>query len=317
MKVELVLKTITPLHIGNGESITPLEFLYDKEEKRIHIYNFDSIVEGLKKRNLLLPFSSRLKRTPRHKETLTLDKILSENPLLRKAFREIQPAYSIPAEIKFDKDKNIEIEAFTKVSGNVYVPGSELKGSLRRALLLHVLERDDDIYSETIGKLKGLLDAYQESEKKDEKYAGKLLKKEMKNLSAYLENRVFRGGRRNAQWDVMKFIKFSDSECLPPEDVLRIRAIKVFYINGKDSKNFAIYSETIDPEKEFRGITLSVDKTILEKGYYRCHPIIKEILSSGPQRLLDVWGNVERKILKIDKELVNLIGGKKTTVNIT
>jgi CRISPR-associated protein Csm5 len=291
MGIELVLKTITPLHIGSGEYITSLEFIYD--DKKIHVYNFDSLIKELEKRKLLLAFSSRLKRYEKH---LTLEKILEENPILKKAFKEIQPFYSIHAEKKPAEN----IEAFVKVSGRVYIPGSELKGSLRRALLFYVLWKDEKLYSEIVKELKRVVNFYRKYKNRRE-----ALKKAEK-ISNRFENRIFRGGEQsNVQQDVMKFIRFSDSETYSPESMLGVCLIKVFYTNKNGFKKFDIYSEVANSEVEFRGITLSMNTRILS--YYDCHPLIKKVIDSSPEKLLNTWSKIEKINLELDEELSHLV----------
>jgi CRISPR type III-A-associated RAMP protein Csm5 len=297
MKVKLTLKTITPLHIGNGDRITPMEFIYDRSKREIHVYDFDSIVENLKNTAFLPIFSGKLKAAIKANKFFTLKETVFQDNLLRKAFEKIQPIYSIPVEVEqFWESANIE--AFVKVLGKAYIPGSELKGSLRRALLMYVLENDDKLYSKLVRGIKNVL------------RHGDNKRKQIGKVVSQVESEVFRGGEKNAQKDVMKFVQFSDSECFNPSSMLKVQEIRVFYTDGR-FKKFRIFSEVIDSGKKVGGIMFSVNKKLLEEGYYNCHQLVKDVLIKGPEKVLEIWEKAEKKNLQIDKELLNLISERK------
>ena len=280
MKVKL--KVLTPLHIGSGEKYSAFEYIL--ENGVLKKYSIEKIISKAKEKKLLEPLASYFKRETLH----SLKEICDTNPVLRKIIFELEPEYTIRAEIEREE----EVEEFIKSSGKIYIPGSEIKGSIRRALLFHVLKEDGRVFKNFLSMLK------KAKEKRD-----------FKTVSERIENMVFRGKRENAQYDILKLLKVSDTELLQPsEKNLKVKKIGLFYITSQKRKEFP--SEVVLPGTQFEfNIDLSPGAKKLAN-LLDCHPIIKSLFldsndeDTTVEKIIEIWKESEKECVKLDSYLV-------------
>ncbi|SNR62982.1 type III-A CRISPR-associated RAMP protein Csm5 [Desulfurobacterium atlanticum] len=299
------LTTLTPLHIGTGQNISPFEFII--KDGRCYIYDITDIVGinsivDLKLKNMLKNSAT----------SLSLKKIITDSSI-KKVLDRIKPLYSIAIEIDFQQGSmrsgNIKnIEEFIKTNNLVYIPGSEIKGSLRRALFYYILSKEKkiggSIYIKFIKKLQGIVHQYQKEKKNSEDFRAlkRKFKKKLSRLVQQIEFEVFRGEKftEDAKRDVLRFVKISDTESKSPEEVLSLREIYIYYYHGK-RKQFSIFSETVDPKVSF-SFNLDIDKRGIKN--CGCHEILKDIFIND--KLLRSWCSAEIWTLNKDEYLKSL-----------
>jgi len=276
------LKVLTPLHIGSGNKYSPFEYIL--ENGILKKYDIEEIIKKAKEKNLLKSLASYFKGN----NIYSLNKIFDTNPTLRKAILDLKPEYVIKAEIEREE----EIEEFIKSDGKIYVPGSEIKGSIRRALLFHVLKEDKEIFKVFLNELRKVKE-----------------KKELKRVNEYIENLVFRGKKNDAQHDILKLLKISDTKLLQPsERNLKVKKIGLFYITSQKQKEFA--SEVALPGTEFEfSINLSPNAKKIAN-LLDCHQIIKKLFVDSQnediiiERIVKIWKETEKECVKLDPYLV-------------
>jgi len=124
MKYQVTIRTITPLHIGDGETlIKDYDFYSNIKSGETYILNQDAIYghefesQGAKAR-LEVP-AARL---------LSADKFHSSSPYVRYV-------------IKGATDKNVFTQQIKDVYGAAYIPGSSLKGAIRTALMAYAINK--------------------------------------------------------------------------------------------------------------------------------------------------------------------------------
>jgi CRISPR type III-A-associated RAMP protein Csm5 len=208
VKESFLLKILTPLHVGSGQVASPLEFFVNG--KTLFFYSFEEILSSLLK---LEGFESHLSvfknpeklKTP-EEMTSVLKKLLD---VLGRDLEESLLLYQLP--FKGEMTKASELHLFIKSQGKVFIPGSEVKGSIRRALLSYFLKK----YLKSARNLK---------------FSSK---KEVAGFVKRFENLLFRYGEQNAQWDLLRFLKVSDTELLPPQDSLEVVDFGYVYTSGK------------------------------------------------------------------------------------
>jgi len=305
MKVKL--KVITPLHIGSGEKYSALEYIY--EYRTLKRYNIDKITQKAKEKNLLSALASYFKSgVSPNRKVHSLREIYNSNPILGKAISEVEPEYIIKAELKREE----EVEEFIKSNGKIYIPGSEIKGSIRRGLLLYVLKRDEQLLKRFLGELRRIKG-----------------KKELKTFGEQIENIVFRGGNKNAQQDILKFLRVSDTNPIQPsEKNLKVKEVGVFYI--KSEKRNSFFSEVVLP-----GTLLEFDISIPAKikefvKAFNCHNLIKELFLNSNnekttiERIIEIWKEAEKECIKCDpylvpvsnSEIMDSVGNNKRALQI-
>jgi CRISPR-associated protein Csm5 len=199
------VKVLSPVHIGNGERISRLEFLVEKG--RLKVYKFDRIISTIErlanpqlKNNAYLWFKT--------------SKNLSLEEFLRNFKLTLEPNYELEINGRF---RSFRVEEFIKTLEGPYIPGSELKGSIRHLIAcVWFMDKPDLV----IEKVKQLLNSGRARDQREQDKAEKYLE----NLVFYPQNET------NAQFDVLKVLSIPDSQPLPYQS-LRVEVPKLIGSN--------------------------------------------------------------------------------------
>jgi CRISPR-associated protein Csm5 len=195
------VKVLSPVHVGNGEKISRLEFLVEKG--RLKVYKFDRIISTIErianpqlKNNAYLWFKT--------------SKNLSLEEFLRNFKLTLEPNYEL--EINGSLNSS-QVEEFIKTLEGPYIPGSELKGSIRHLIACAWFMDKPDL---VIEKVKQLLNSGRARDQK-----------EQNNVEGELERSVFYPkGEKDAKFDVLKVLSIPDSQPLPYQS-LRVEVPKL------------------------------------------------------------------------------------------
>jgi len=205
------VKVLSPVHIGNGEKISRLEFLVEKG--RLKVYKFDRIISTIErianpqlKNNAYLWFKT--------------SKNLSLEEFLRNFKLTLEPNYELEINGSFNSS---QVEEFIKTLEGPYIPGSELKGSIRHLIACawfmdkpnYVIEKVDELLR-LLQNLKNRKSEYQRIQDDAEKYLERLV--------------FYPKGERDAQFDVLKILSIPDSQPLPYQS-LRVEVPKLIGSN--------------------------------------------------------------------------------------
>jgi len=199
------VKVLSPVHIGNGERISRLEFLVEKG--RLKVYKFDRIISTIERianpqlrNNAYLWFKT--------------SKNLSLEEFLRNFKLTLEPNYEL--EINGSLNSS-QVEEFIKTLEGPYIPGSELKGSIRHLIACAWFMDKPDL---VIEKVKQLLNSGRVRDQR-----------EQNNVEGELERSVFYPkGERDAQFDVLKVLSIPDSQPLSYQS-LRVEVPKLIGSN--------------------------------------------------------------------------------------
>jgi len=200
------VKVLSPVHVGNGERISRLEFLVEKG--RLKVYKFDRINSTIErianpqlKNNAYLWFKT--------------SKNLSLEEFLRNFKLTLEPNYEL--EINGSLNPSSQVEEFIKTLEGPYIPGSELKGSIRHLIVCAWFMDKPDLVAE---KVKQLLNSGRARDQR-----------EQNNVEGELERSVFYPkGERDAKFDVLKVLSVPDSQPLPYQS-LRVEVPKLIGSN--------------------------------------------------------------------------------------
>jgi CRISPR-associated protein Csm5 len=199
------VKVLSPVHVGNGEKISRLEFLV--ANGRLKVYKFDRIISTIErianpqlKNNAYLWFKT--------------SKNLSLEEFLRNFKLTLEPSYELEINGSFNSS---QVEEFIKTFEGPYIPGSELKGSIRHLIACAwFMDKPDSV----INQVRQLLNSGKADDRKKQDDAEK-----------YLERLVFYPkGERDAQFDVLKVLSIPDSQPLPYQS-LRVEVPKLIGSN--------------------------------------------------------------------------------------
>ncbi|MFN7170585.1 MAG: type III-A CRISPR-associated RAMP protein Csm5 [Candidatus Omnitrophota bacterium] len=127
-KIKLKLKILTPVHIGSGQEISPIEYLIS-DGKFIRI-DMDELFNDPEFKPLQEKFITSAK-TQRY-----IGMLLPKDLLLK------HPLYSISISSSARDANPIEVKEFIKSAGRVYIPGSSLKGAILSGILEEMLKEN-------------------------------------------------------------------------------------------------------------------------------------------------------------------------------
>lgn len=120
--MKIKIKTLTPIHIGSGEALSPLDYFI--ENGKFFRIDMDGLFND---KEFILKKEDFINKISKGERFIT--RILDKN-LLKKHI-----LYIIPAEKSAENRNPIEVKVFIKSAGRVFIPGSSFKGSILSALI--------------------------------------------------------------------------------------------------------------------------------------------------------------------------------------
>lgn len=223
------LEVLSPVHIGNGHVISPVEYVVHDEFSRIDMNSFfkDSLVDMDEYIKCVEEFQSynkfRYKFNKKHYlYTLPVGKIVAEELFGR------------------------EINEYIKTGGKAYVPGSSIKGSIRTAILYNVLKNDKNKFQNALE----ILDS-------------SIQKRVYKNR---VDNDIDRMVFGNTTHDVLKTLQVTDTMSKDPSNVLRVECTDVLSTthSNKMYTKFSIFSECLKKNSSLP-FSLKIDEFYFSK----------------------------------------------------
>lgn len=272
------LRVLSPLHIGCGEEYNGLSYLMDPRKKppQISILNED-LIFGMFKDGQIKSFVTWLEneRFPKlfyfFKNVLNDNNFSLQNQLRQKAI------YTIPNYAGQEKLKNIN--SFIKQMQHPYIPGTEIKGAIRTAVLYCSLRDQRKLNEWLVNSIKDFgskfnieIDLVKNKKNLGEKNPNnereslgnikKKLEDEMSKITKELQERTLNTNAKDAKFDIMKYVQVGDSKLLDAGNYLTVSYVKPFNI----SKEPSIFYEYIKPDTEISLSTLTLESTKSLKG---------------------------------------------------
>jgi len=243
------LNILSPVHIGCGESYNAVSYLLDKRHKpeRLAVFDERAIFDALDGKQKVQfvrwiegeewPNLFNFMRNVIRDENFKLS-----NQIQKKA------NYVIPNLAGNERLKDINV--FIKQMESPFIPGTEVKGAIRTALLNCALQDDMNI-QEWLNKA---LSDFQRRNARDidsvknipnpRTDVKKRLAEQMAKIAEELEEEVLTC-KRDAKYDVMKFVQIGDSALLEASSVLAVSYVKPFNMTGRA---FSIFYEYLRPD---------------------------------------------------------------------
>ena len=239
---DLHLTTLSPIHIGSGNTYGASEFVRAKAKSK------GEVVKITKRINLSKYYSS-LSDDKKDKFLASLTNSNFELAQFDKKIKKDFVRYQC-----FDNSKADfinEIQEHIKTSDKVYIPGSSIKGAIRTAIFYDLLTEND---IEHIGR--------RVSNKRWEN----------KKLDDGLLNKYFAGSGNPAQYNIFRFMQIADTNATNLPKVEQVLAVMAS--NGRRKNQFysrhgnivRSYLETIGANKKFKSrLTTTFDNDIYRK----------------------------------------------------
>jgi len=259
----IILKTLTPVHIGSGDELSPNEYLVDN---RFHRLNMRSLFED----TLFVPYINdfiTLGSQQRYIGDMNIKKELLKKHIL----------YSINIDVSANDyiiNHKTNVKTFIKTTGKVFIPGSSIKGSILSALIWYVL------LEKAKGEKNKIKEFFYIDRDRDiqRKKSGELFDLALSLISGEIISDV--SNKRFLHW-----LDISDSDTLSPEQSLNLSLAQVI---GSRKNILPILYETLIPNDTFK-LTVGLKKIkftmkdildITDQFYRR---IMKVIDYKGPQ----------------------------------
>ena len=250
-----ILRTLSPVHIGCGHTLTKLDYAYSASSRRIYVMQPQLLFQALLKRNLLEDFEKCIRSGD---QQFSLTNFFRKANILEEEYADwVQ--YSYPVQNVSIGSGQAGIHAFVKDPyGCPYIPGSGIKGALRTAIAYAEIYNHQESFRDIADHV--------ESELKFKNPKGK------EQLSAKAEQRIFhtlkrkennRAKNEHDRWkdivnDCMAGLRISDSTPLMP-DTLVLCEKNDLDIDGEDH-SINLLRECLKP-----GTELQFDVTVDEK----------------------------------------------------
>jgi len=249
------LKTLSPLHIGGEGRLLPTEYAF--LDGKVFVLSEEKLSTALISERLLNEFIYEVRESGKG---FSIEKFLQKRHLLNKEFLESVKKYSLESQ----KCPSPELRTFVKNGFNhPYIPGSTIKGSLRTAILYYLLKHTPDKLHELASFVSKKVTEFKRDRRRDK---GWFREKFKKTFASEFEKKVFQEfmltdnqKRFDPHSDIMRVIQISDSNPLEPTD-LKVEEVKI-YSEGRGSKEWSIYVETIPPGKELQ-FKISINKDL-------------------------------------------------------
>ncbi len=264
------LKTLTPVHIGNGESLKPLSYIVDGQVLTIlDMSKFFFLLTPLQRDYYMQWINKILRDAAQIEEEIAQTKGTRHfNPDLfrQKSFEEGKLSLGWFIEKKLRKDpahfakkctdyqvaytcrpRRDGFKAHLKdIQKRPYIPGSEIKGALRTSLLYDMLQKDQEykMLQSAYHDLKSTLNNKDlDSEQKKKQFKKMASPQEEQGL----ERKLLRGKEKDAKFDLLKFVTIGDTYS-KKSGCLKIELTKAL---GTNRRNTKMWLETIKPYTEF------------------------------------------------------------------
>ena len=241
------LKTLGPIHVGNGRKIVKKEYLFLDNNSKIAVLDSVKLYEYLKTKEKERYFEKYL--LDNNKDSLR--KWLNDNKIrqdeIKRCFR-----YEIDCgDLKFEKGKKEIKECIKDAYFMPYIPGSSIKGALRTILLIHDIIKEKNKYRKAADEI------YQQL--KRNKNA------QLSRQTGEIESNAFRTLNRpntkpeDVVNDIFQGVIISDSEPINIEDIILCQK-KDVATDGKIN-NLPIFCESIKPGTEIR-FSMTIDTKV-------------------------------------------------------
>ncbi len=226
--ITIQFKTVSPIFVGSGEEVTPLSFI--QKRNMVNILNEDIFFQNVsdKAREIYLDWIDPILDNPRGKYDTRLsfgsfvqDKLKVDPFAFVKKLDCIRYSVRVSSDVPLNKGFKAIIK---NPQDQPYLPGTEIKGALRTAILFAMLHDENkynqfkELFIEAKPKIQSLIVEY--NRLKGERFLNRRelskvrnqIKNQLKQIENALEEKLLRGKKNDAKYDLLRFLRVSDSE---------------------------------------------------------------------------------------------------------
>lgn len=269
--MKLRLRTLSPLHIGTGEELAPLEYLVHQDKfyrisqdqlfkltlQLLPVDGAEKLGDWVSEQYEAMNNTRDNRELSRLNDDMNAYRFFEWRQKSSEFLRELQKGPSIPVAIDErtrNRHRNATVTPLGQVRGMIkngqglpYLPGSSLKGSLRTALFFHYLSQYGD---------KGQI------ERAVREQLGKRARKE--RFALPLTHEAFFCGVKDVhrnrlktddeKMDLLKLVRIPDARLALAETALQLAKINIYLVEKKptrDRRGPAIFEATQQPQASY------------------------------------------------------------------
>lgn len=315
----MIFRVLSPLHIGNGNQLTPVDIY--PTENTVYILDIDGLIDDLQNLGIGLEEILHLLKNPPGDSYIWKGYIDELNLNPKDYARYILRIYGTPGK------ESMQIREFIKLNGSPYIPGSSVKGAIRTAVLYKVLKecgdsatsmnlvpRFDGKLAREIGWSGSLLEFYVEKLSK-ERVDGKKADDLLEAIVFGMEPDRRSGIRYEPKRDPLRVLMVRDSK---PIGRRHLAVYRVEVIGNLQS--IPIWVEALEPETA-TGIEIKIDTGVLRLNSGHFNGLLWECLQNygRPWEVFEdfLWEAVEEfygEVIKAELEGFNKFRGHSREV---
>lgn len=243
---KMCINVITPTNIANNQKLDPIDYIYDAKSQIAYFFNPVLWHKFIYTHNLLDSYEKFLVN-PKSKKNI-YSWLINEGYTIKEILPTIKYKLYADKEINAKNTLNNIICQIKSMDGNVYIPGSSIKGLIRTAILVDLINKNPKIKDSFWQKIYAA---------KQRGYSS------LNKIISDLENKFLSLDERK----IMQGIQVSDSftnQKEIPLILLKKHDITATNINEIKEHDICLFRECILPETKFY-FNLQIDTSFTEK----------------------------------------------------
>ncbi|WP_293986378.1 type III-A CRISPR-associated RAMP protein Csm5 [uncultured Megasphaera sp.] len=309
---EYEIEVLSPVHIGNGESLQPYEYIFvnDMNNCSVFFLNQAKWLHYLRGHGLLNDYVAQVIQ---HKRPIFpwLQRHVNPDDLLAVMEEVAQSVAPVYIDSSSKKSLNYIAEQVKSPQGVPYIPGSSLKGAIRRGILYHLITQNPKKFQHITNEIRMNGNWFKKNAKE---YAKELQKK------ALVDPKKKSDRQNDMLRDIMRGIRISDAMPVdkdPDTVVVQKYDASSKKVNPKDKDRkephtLALFRECIPAGRKFR-FSITMKKEMVSYG--KIHSIdeilewTRDFFTSGLKMQEKVFGDKYYKAFRESATCDFLLGG--------
>lgn len=301
------LTCLSPVHVGNGVTLRPFEYLYDKKTQEVYFIDQRKWTALLVKHQLLADISREAARGLQMSLWEWLRrKNVSEAEIIALGQRKAVAESLLTQNRRGKNTLNDIVCQISTAQGQPYIPGSSIKGALRTGIIFSILQKDEALSHRFWQRFSRNMDVFQNRREHP-----------AENLEIELLHQIPVQGREkktNAVYSALRGLSVSDAYCQQNVDTVVLQKYDATTNDRGQSKEHGIslYRECL-PSGTQLTFSVTIDKALLHLlGVDSCEEILQgshEFIQQGISALQKVFGRDYAKVFAEAKEADMLLGG--------
>ena len=265
--IPLNIRTVTPLHIGGNDLLSPLADYWMDEQKNIHLVNEGLLAAAVYDKSKTNEYIKSVEQVATEKKGKMLYDFVKDS--LHKDMPDLLTGIYYKS---FGIENPIEIDCCIQTDGMPYIPGSSIKGALRSAILQNWLSSGK---AESNKALNDFLDALRTFSQRNDLNNGKKISEIEKVFREKTEESLF-GGLRDDNRLAASCLRVNDTGSVRTEKAAVYQLDRFNLLSGE--RNIPVLKQCIDKDAVL-STTVNIDYySYREKKY---HGVFKDILSKA------------------------------------